>query len=393
MSYDLIIVGGGLVGRSIAAALRHSSLKIALIDAVKVEKHDPRLIALNYGSICFLKKCGLWEAIQPAGSAIEEVHVSKRGQFGATRLLAKDIELEALGQVVPAAAINQALAEALNGRQENYHECRPVTVTGIRLIDQGATLTVQEGDKESEISASLIIAADGTHSSLRKLMDFETEVLDYQQSALVTTTLLERSHRHKAYERFLDEGALAMLPLKEDEQGQHRCATIWTASTTTIQELTQLSDQDFLKRLQDEFGYRLGRLKANTARHVFPLHFFQVKNPVKGPVILIGNAAHTIHPVAAQGLNLALYEISELTQLILNNANKQQALLTDLPANLIAGAQKTNLLLSHYLTPLFSSNLWGASFARQLGMVALDLCPPLKNRLSRLLAMEQQQWV
>lgn len=389
MVYDLIIVGGGLVGRSIAAALRSSSLKIALIDAVKEEKYDPRLIALNHGSICFLQKCGLWPSIESASASIEEVHVSKKGSFGSTRLLAKDIELEALGYVAPAAAINLALAKALENSQGCYQELRPAKVTAIRQHQEGATLTIQEAELSREISASVIIAADGTHSSLRQLLNFETKVVDYEQSALVTTSFLERSHQHKAYERFLDEGALAMLPLKEDEAGRMRVATIWTAATATIERLKQMDEASFVAELQKTFGYRLGRLKGISERHVFPLHFYQVKNPVKDSVVLIGNAAHTLHPVAAQGLNLALYEINELTQLILKNAAAQQPLLQGLAANLIQGRQKTNLLFSHYLTPLFASKFVGTAWLRQLGLVALDLCKPLKNHLSRVLAMEQ----
>jgi 2-octaprenyl-6-methoxyphenol hydroxylase len=394
MHYDLIIIGGGLVGKSLACALRHTSLKIALVDAAKLDRPDPRLIALNYGSFSFLESLGLGPLLQPKSAAIQAVHVSHRGRFGISRLEAQKIQLPALGYVVRAQHINESLDHILLKTQEvNYTELRPAKVKALELHEEKTALTVEQEGKTTRITGSLILAADGTGSTIRKLLNFETETIDYEQSALVTTSTLGRSHHHIAYERFLEDGALAMLPLHNEDSRHFTCATIWTASTKTIAALAHLDEAAFLQTLQTQFGYRLGQLKCISERHVFPLQFIQVKNPLKGNVLLLGNAAHTIHPLAAQGLNLALYELAHLTQLLLKNIATQQPLQQGLAEKRTQFQPRANLLFSHYLNQLFSSENLGLNFARQLGMVGLDLCPPIKKQLSRLLAMENLKWL
>jgi len=391
MHYDIIIIGGGLVGRSLAYALHEAPINIALIDASAQDQADPRLIALNYGSFSFLRKLGLWPRLEKYSAPIQKVHASYRGRFGATRLGAQDIQLPALGYVVPAHRINQALIEAMRDSKQTVTELRPARVKALELHEHTSHLTIEHSQGSSRISGHLILAADGTESTVRQLLNFETQTLDYQQSAIVTTSQLGRSHNQIAYERFLQDGALAMLPL-QTEQG-HACATIWTASNTAITHLQALDDQSFMRELQTQFGYRLGRLLNITQRHTFPLRFIQVKNPLQGNVLLIGNAAHTIHPLAAQGLNLALYEIAHLSQTLLDNLRHNQSLNQGLEQKLITFQPKMNLLFSHYLVELFTSRVFGIDLARQLGMAGLDLCPSVKKHLSRLLAMEKMSWL
>lgn len=395
MHYDLIIIGGGLVGRSLACALSKAPLKIALIDASAKEQPDPRLIALNYGSICFLKSLGLWEKIEALSSPIHEVHVSNRSRFGITRLRREQAELPYLGAVVRAHDLNQALHETLfeTEKPKNYTELRPVRVKALAMQENSTTLSLERSGEEFYIKGDLILAADGTHSTIRRLLNFETETFDYQQSALVTTTELSHPHNHCAYERFLEQGALAMLPLKNETGEDRVCATIWTADTASIESLQQLDKAAFVQTLQTQFGYRLGRLKDISQRYVFPLKGIQVKNPFRGNVLLIGNAAHTIHPLAAQGLNVALYEIAHLSQALLDNLRKGQALRLDLEELQKHFQPRLNLLFSHYLNQIFTSQFWGSKLARQLGMVGLDLCPPLKKHFGRRMAMESIQWL
>jgi len=395
MHYDLIIVGGGVVGRSLACALAKASLNLALIDATEKERPDPRLFALNYGSSCFLTSLDLWPQLEPQSAAIKEIHISHRGRFGATRLNAAKVQLPALGYVVRANEINQALSKALLKlpEQGKFTEFRPATVKALELHETKSILTIEREGVLTKLSANLILAADGTDSTIRKLLNFSTQEVDYQQSALVTTSTLSRSHQNLAYERFLDDGALAMLPLKDEGNLNTLAATIWTGSTKSISALKQLSDPDFIQALQAQFGYRLGRIKNIGQRHTFPLQFIHVKNPVKENVILVGNAAHTLHPLAAQGLNLALYEIAHLTQLILKNQQEKKPLHYGLAEKVSEFQPKTNLLFSHYLNQIFSSDGLGLNLARQLGMAGLDLCPPLKNKFSRLLAMENIKWL
>ncbi|HVY53518.1 MAG TPA: FAD-dependent monooxygenase, partial [Gammaproteobacteria bacterium] len=253
-----------------------------------------------------------------------------------------------------------------------------------------ANIIIEKEGQNIALSANLVLAADGTHSTVRSLLNFETDTTDYQQKAIVAPVTLQRNHHHIAYERFLNDGAIAMLPLKNETPA---CAMIWTAANNQIDNLMSLSDSEFLKILQKQFGYRLGKLINIEQRATFPLHFIHVKNPIKDNVILIGNAAHTIHPVAAQGLNLALYEIAHITQVLLENHKEEQPLIKGLSEKLPKLQPKTNLMFSHYLNPLFSSNWFAINAAKQAGMMILDLCPPLKNKLSRMLAMEKVRWL
>ncbi len=395
MHYDIIIIGGGLVGKSLAFALQKASFNLALIDASPKQHTDPRLIALNYGSISFLNSLGLFSSLEPFCTPIHEIEISHRGHFGGTRLNGKQSQLPALGYVIRAQQLNETLDQALlhSTSQNHFREWRPARVKALALHKQQATLSIEEQGRESQLTGSLIIGADGSHSTIRKLLNFDTQTIDYHQSALVTTTRLQRSHHNRAYERFLKDGVLAMLPLKNEENQPVLCASIWTASSARIADLLTLDPAAFLEELQTQFGYRLGRLQAISERHVFPLQFIQVKNPVQENVMLIGNAAHTIHPLAAQSLNSAFYEIAHLNQVLRDNLQNKKALSFGLREKAADFQPKVNLLFSHYLNQIFSSDWWGSHVARQLGMVGLDLCPPIKKQFSRLMAMENIQWL
>lgn len=374
MTYDLVIVGGGLVGAGLAAALQTSGLKIALIDARLPSSDDPRLFALNAGSCQFLDNLNLWNKLIPLASPIHQVHVSRKGHFGAVRLNRDDVHLPSLGHVIPARYIESALNDQLL-TLTNVTLYRPAT---LRLLEQDAdvvTLSIDESSQEHIIKARFVVAADGTASTVRELLNIKTTTYDYEQSALVTRTTLSRSHAQIAYERFQADGAIAMLPLISQES-----ATIWSASTPHIQALMALSDHDFLSALQDSFGYRLGRLQGISKRHIFPLRMVKAEKAVEGRVFLLGNAAHTLHPIAAQGFNLALYEVAILVEIIL--AKKDQLTTADLLAasEQIRKQQDLSIGVSHGISQVFDHESPLASIAAQLGMVGLDIATPLKRR-------------
>lgn len=364
MQFDIIIVGGGMVGASLASALQSSSHKIALVDASPLVQDDHRLIALNYSSVCILKNLHIWPKLESHACAIDQVHVSQRGHFGVTRLRATEAELPVLGYVIPAQQINAALYENLT----NVTLLRPATVKQLTQDDEQAVLTITTPQGEKTISGKIIIGADGTHSTIRELLNISVKKIDYQQSALVTVTELNRPHQHIAHERFLKNGAIAMLPLT-----QQRAATIWTDNNDVIRDLMLLSDEEFLQHLQKYFGYRLGRLNKIAKRYVYPLQFIEAEKQIQNRVLLVGNAAHTLHPIAAQGLNLALYEMAMLAE----NLN-QELSLTNIES-LLKKQQKFSLKLSHYLSQLFSQDFFILKKARQIGMLGLDLSPRLKK--------------
>jgi 2-octaprenyl-6-methoxyphenol hydroxylase len=404
MQYDIIIIGGGMVGASLACALQNMPLRIALIDAAPhAAINDARLIALTHGSCCLLKNLDLWPALAPYAEAIKQIHVSHRGHFGITRIHAAELDLKELGHLVPALHINTILDEKLKNIS-HIDVIRPATLKDILFekdgADELAILTIQSGNETSTLKARMVIGADGTHSTVRQLLNISTKTIDYQQSAIVTITELHRDHHNIAYERFLSQGAIAMLPLTEQ-----RCATIWTADNNEISQLLQLNDEDFAAKLQKEFGYRLGRFKRTLQRHHYPLKLVLAEESKKHNAILIGNAAHTLHPIAAQGFNLALYEVAELVEHIKQEVKDLTPLLTsshglsagyggraldpadkprdDVSDNLqhIINNFNSNVKtqLSHHLTQLFSSNTPVINIARQLGMLGLDFCKPAKK--------------
>lgn len=355
MTIDSVIVGGGMVGATLALAIQEES--VTLIDAAPLTtREDPRLIALTYASASLFQNLGVWQTLSKHATPIHQVHVSHRGKFGITRIHHQDVDLPTLGYLVPAKYINAALDEQLKQRP-NVTIIRPATLKNLTQEESGVTLTIEQNHNETKLFAKKVIGCDGTASTVRALLNIATEEIDYEQSAIVTITNLSRDHQHIAYERFLKAGAIAMLPMTDQ-----RVATIWTDQNTTIANLMALSDPGFLSELQTAFGYRLGRLQAISKRHVFPLHFIKAKETLKQHVILIGNAAHTIHPVAAQGLNIALYEVAELAEMI----HAKQ------PLRPLKG-NPVSLKLSHQLNAIFSNDFFMVQPLRSVGMIGFDI--------------------
>ncbi len=382
MQYDLIIVGGGLVGASFAHALKHTPLRIALIDARLPSNDDPRLFALNASSCQFLANLDCWSQLAEHASAIQQVHVSHQGHFGAVRLHHQDVNLAALGNVVPARYIESALNDALT-TQENVTVYRPARLTALSQTDDMADVTIEVDGKPMSLQSPVIIGADGTASTVRELAGIPVNKVDYVQSAIVTRIGIKRSHQHIAYERFYQHGALAMLPL-----GAHECASILSAEQAEINRLATFSDEDYLAEIQRIFGYRLGRLQSVAKRHTFPLQLLCAKTAHEKCVLLLGNAAHTVHPIAAQGFNLALYEAAVLAEGIQAKCMQHEkiniaALLALL--NHSKTQQTISVKVSHWLAQLFSSQSTLASFLLSAGMTSFNLATPLKNKFTNIM--------
>lgn len=369
--FDITIVGSAMVGATLACALQDTDFRILLIDAeAAAPSRDKRLIALTHSSCNIFKNLNLWSSLSSHATAIHEIHVSNRGRFGSTRLHAKEAGLDTLGHVVPAQNINQALSEKLSSLK-NLTILRPAKLTALTQNDSKVTLTIKTENGSEEIISEIVVGADGTFSTVRELLGITTETIDYQQKALVTQTELQRDHQYIAYERFLPTGAIAMLPLAE-----RRVATIWSDTEKNITALLALSDEEFLQQLQMQFGYRLGKLLKTHERAFYPLKRVNAKQQTSGRVILIGNAAHTLHPVAAQGLNLSLYEIAVLKD-ALSTQQPESLTLPDLSREL--QQQNISMTLSHQLTRLFSTDFFMVNAARQMGLIGFDLCATAKK--------------
>lgn len=374
--YDILIVGAGLVGSSLALALSKTSLRIALCESTPLKttvepvNHD-RILALTYGSACFLQTLGIDSLLASQTTPIHTVHVSHRGHLGITRINATEEHVPALGYVIPAALLGAELNKAVLALP-HLTLFNPASVHSLTRTNNKWKIKLTN----ETITATLVIAADGSRSTVRQLLNIVTETQDYGQSALVTTVKLNRSHQQIAYERFTENGALAMLPLKD----QH-CGLIWTAPHVQIETLLKLNEIEFLQQAQQCFGYRLGRLLQISKRSSHPLQFLHAKEQTREGLMLIGNAAHTIHPIAAQGFNLGLSSIACLSKLITENWSDPHLL--QKYDQLSLANQQQIIRFTNRLTTCFSQDFLPINLIRSSGLLALDLIPPLKSRLAK----------
>ena len=313
--YDIVIVGGGLVGYSLAVALAATDFRIALIEAgerqtVSTFSYDERSSALGYGSRQILQQMGLWQEVCDEAEPILSIHVSQKGYFGSARLTAGEERLPALGYVLPNRAVGTALYTQMDA-QPRLDIIAPARVEQISAGMQAVTLRLQRDGREEEVTTRLLVAADGAGSRIRGWLDIPVRQVDYHQHAVIANVTPGRPHRNVAYERFTPEGPVALLPMT-----QGRCSLVWTQTPEAAAESMGCSDDEFLAGLQQHFGYRLGFFQRVGERQSYPLTLQQAERITADRSVLIGNAAHTVHPIAGQGFNLALRDVQTLAGLL-----------------------------------------------------------------------------
>jgi 2-octaprenyl-6-methoxyphenol hydroxylase len=302
--YDIAIVGAGLVGASLALALKATGLRIALIDAHVQKTEDKRLFALNDSSVRLLAQLGVWPLIESKATPIKQIQVSRRKRFGVVKLESDEVNLPALGQMMPARLL-EAAQQTLLEEMSTLSIYRPMQLTHLVEEEQAVVLQLQSNEGAKTLRARYVMGVDGTKSSVRSLMRWDTTEEDSKQIAIVAEIGLSVNHQCIAYERFYEEGVLAMLPLPDNT-----VAMILTVPENDAANLLGMKDDEFLAHVQTLFGNRLGKLQHISARASYPLSFVLAKEAASKRVLLLGNAAHTLHPVAAQGFNLALYEVA-----------------------------------------------------------------------------------
>jgi len=404
--YDVVIIGGGMVGASLACALlpaiRDHGLTVALVEtyplpensqqALYQPSYDDRSTALSYGSRCLLQQLGVWQKLSEHVTPIEHIHVSDKGRFGAARLHASEHGIDALGYVVENAWLGRVLLQQLIDSQAV--DCfAPASVSDIVQIagDGGATcqqIKLQQGDEEQQLLARLAVVADGGRSPVCQQLGLDVHKSDYQQYAIVANVSAERGHDNVAYERFTPDGPVALLPLHEqDAPQQNRSALVFTAAAEEVVGLMEMSEQAFLEALQLRFGYRLGQFTHLGKRDSYPLTLQRIKEQVRPGLAVVGNAAHTLHPVAGQGFNLALRGLMALGESI-NNA----AATNDNPGDFARlqayfseqqRDQDKTIAFTDQLLKVFGSDSALMKKARGRGLLALEFFNPAKQLFAR----------
>ncbi len=386
--YDIVIVGGGLVGSSLAIALSSalsSSSRIVLIDSqplaeinLKADSLDGRSIALALSSKKMLAALNMWQTLSAEATAIKNIHISDQGRFGATRLDSVRYEVESFGYLVPADHLIHALNEKVN-TLSNVTRIQPFQVAEIETHADHAVIKQENGEA---IQAKLLLAADGINSFIRKALHIDVEEKQYQQSAVVGSVECEENHNNTAYERFTQDGPLALLPRKDNV-----CGFIWMNPTETAQSHVSLDQQAFKEKLQQAFGYRLGHFKNISKRFAYPLALLMSQQRVQQRVVLIGNAAQTLHPIAGQGFNLALRDIAELAELLanvdlINNDGELDRQLVEYANKRQPDIEKT-IRFTDRLNFIFNADYPVLAQSRGLGLAMLGAIPILEERIVR----------
>jgi 2-octaprenyl-6-methoxyphenol hydroxylase len=388
--FDVAVVGGGMVGASLAVALAPLGLKVAVVEAVAHDSasqpsFDERTTALSNGSRRILETLGVWTGVEASATAIRKIHVSDQGHFGFARIDAAELRLAAMGHVVPNRALGQALWSRLRaGAGAGIYTHCPAEVSRVTAAEDRVQLAIAQGGATSTIDAKLVVAADGVHSAVRGAFGVDAEFRDYEQTAVITTVLPQRFHDHVAYERFTASGPLALLPL---EGG--RCTLVLTLSRAMAESAMEWTDAEFLAELQRRFGFRLGRFLKVGRRVPYPLSLTRALRTSAGRCVIIGNAAQGLHPVAGMGFNLGLRDVATLAELVAERRHDAEfdagssTLLAEYDAWRAADRGGV-IAFTDGLVRTFANPLRTVQRLRNVGLLAFDLLPPAKAALSSL---------
>jgi len=415
--FDVIISGGGLSGSLMALSLSQltkadgSLLSIAIVEALPFKETSPaddialfdaRVLALSHGSAKYLDKLGAWQYLKNDACAITDIDISDRGHFAKARLTAKEHGVNALGYVIDMALIGKAQLKALNqNTKNNIQWFSPDSITEIvwrgNLGDNNKETASPKNQQVNVmlksgklLSTQLLLGCDGIQSPVRKHANIEITSDDYGQVALIANVSTSKAHHHKAFERFSEFGPIAMLPLKSinsnsSKDGSSRCSLVWTMTPEQAQRIKELDDDAFKEVLEREFGSYLGAITQVGKRDTYPLVLMQAQRQIYHRMALIGNASHTIHPIAGQGFNLGLRDVEVMAELIEGALAAEQ----DIGHFSLLHAYQTNrtkdqneiIKLTDSLVTLFANNLPPLVVGRNLALQALNVISPLKKAL------------
>jgi len=405
MKVDVAIVGGGMVGASLALALRGLGVDVLLVEGIAPgssaqPSFDDRTTALGNASRRIFEGLGVWGDIAPQASGIRTIHVSDAGRFGFARLRAEEQGIDAFGYVVANRVIGAALWKQLSAVSGGVVLRVPAKAEAIEVTEEGASFTLVsravggaasaatggaavDGEVRERVEARLLVAADGAQSGVRAAAAIEADVEDYDQIAIVANVGADHPHAGIAYERFAPSGPIAVLPLYDGSYG-----VIWSCRPQDAAGVLSLDDDSYLRELQARFGWRAGRFVRAGRRASYPLKLTRAAATTATRTVLIGNAAQALHPVAGQGFNLGLRDAAMLAEVIANAGGGDVGApeLLRRFAEWRAADRGGVVRFTDGLVKLFGSSRPGVGILRNLGLLMFDLAPPAKSALARVSA-------
>ncbi|MCY9805416.1 2-octaprenyl-6-methoxyphenyl hydroxylase [Vibrio scophthalmi] len=379
--FDVVIAGGAMAGMTLALALdtlSRSQLRIAVVEPFTVDHQahpgfDSRSIALSFGTVEILKSLGLWEQIAPVATAIKHIHVSDRSHAGMTNIDHSDISVAALGYVVELADVGRIYQTQLEQRPSISLLC-PDSVHEIERTASHNVVTLQSGE---QVECRLLVAADGAISSCCQALGFELKQHDFDQVALIANIRCQQAHQGRAFERFTEQGPVALLPMSDD-----RMSLVWCLRPEVAERVLQLDDAAFLAELQQAFGWRLGQMTQVGLRASYPLLLRYRAQNISHRFAIVGNAAQTLHPIAGQGFNLGIRDVASLAEEVVQS-------LADVGRYQVLNAfnrrrqadRDTTIAMTSALVHIFSNDYLSLRIGRNLGLAMMDNVPSLKTPL------------
>ena len=380
--YDVLIVGGGMVGLTLANLLNDSGLKIGVVEKFEpkavTDEIDIRVSAINRASCEIFKAIGVWSEMSERAGVYRDMHVWDSSGAGMIHFDSAEVGLDALGYIIENTVIQQALQHHAE-QAENIDWLCPLSISSIQLADEWQSLSLEDG---RTLQAKLIVGADGSHSQVRAAAGIEFERVSYEQQAIVCTVETEQPHDKTAWQCFTPDGPLAFLPLMNGES-----SIVWSLEESKVDAMMALDEAAFCRALEQAFEYQLGSVKLASARATFPLGHGHVDQYVQNGLALVGDAAHNIHPLAGQGANLGFLDAASLAEVIkqAHTANRQWSALHTL-RKYERARKGENRLMESSMTAfklLFSNDSPLLSTVRNAGLIIVDQAPVIKNQFLR----------
>ena len=385
---EVVIAGGGMVGMGCALALAQAGIESVLLESQSIDSDqvskdvddfDDRTLVVNPASELFWQNLGVWPELAGKLTPINKVHVSNQGHFGTVSFDAAQQKVSHLGQVVAAKDLAAILWQMINDNPK-ITVLSPAKLQSFEQLDGGIKVEVESDNQTQQIHAQLLIAADGARSGIREQLALPTTIKSYQRKALVCNVTLANSHNNTAYERLTKTGPLALLPFKSGRYG-----LVWSVTDQQADELLELPDDDLKAEIELAMGPRLGRISTLGNRSHYPLYQVKVAQQITPHVVLIGNAAHSVSPVSAQGLNLAVRGIKRLVD-VLSEAKQSGQSLADYALlqqyqESSEADQESTMNYTDDLMRWFQIDTPIVNGLRSAGLLLIDSVPGLKRHL------------